>query len=203
MLDCAQIGDFGSFVFLNALSMHTGDDGSAMLTALTKCDVWSWCYEIRNFNASMTRESLDGVRSNGQTMSHSWGTGALSGIVHGIVGVQQTAPAWATFTVKPLLASRLEFVNATVPTIRGPIVVAATPGRLSVSIPCNTQAVLCVQHAHTDDDGDNNRSVGLLLLDGAAVGVTRTEQHLCTAPPVGCSAAPRVLSVSVRGEEYM
>ena len=100
-----QIGDFGSFVYLNALSMYAGDDGSAMLTALTKCDAWSWCYEIKTLNASMTRESLDGVRANGQTMSHSWGTGALSGIIHGIVGVQQTAPAWRTFIVKPLLAS--------------------------------------------------------------------------------------------------
>merc|ERR1711865_545356 len=123
---------------------YAGDDGSAMLTALTKCDAWSWCYEIKTLNASMTRESLDGVRANGQTMSHSWGTGALSGIIHGIVGVQQTAPAWRTFIVKPLLAS-LEFVNATVPTIRGPIVVAATPQQLSVSVPCNTQAMLCIQ----------------------------------------------------------
>jgi hypothetical protein len=100
-----QIGDFGSFVYLNALSMYAGDDGSAMLTALTKCDTWSWCFEIQTFNASMTRESLDGLRANGQTMSHSWGTGALSGIIHGIVGVQQTAAAWRTFTVKPLLAN--------------------------------------------------------------------------------------------------
>ena len=68
-----QIGDFGSHFYLNALAMHTGDDGTAMLTALTKCDDWSWCAEIEKFNATMTRESLDSSRTNGQTLSHPWG----------------------------------------------------------------------------------------------------------------------------------
>ena len=48
-----SIGDYGSFMYLNALSMHVGDDGTAMLTALTKCDAWSWCREITEFNATM------------------------------------------------------------------------------------------------------------------------------------------------------
>ena len=86
-----------------------------------------------------------------------------------------------------------EFVNATVPTIRGPIVVAATPHWLSVSVPCNTQAVLCVQHGH--ELGSNTAMKAVLLLDGATVAASRTEQHLCIASPVGCSTAPRVLSV--------
>jgi hypothetical protein len=68
-----QIGDFGSHFYMNALSMHAGDDGTAMLTALTKCDDWSWCAEIEKFNATMTRESLDSTRANGQTLSHPWG----------------------------------------------------------------------------------------------------------------------------------
>jgi hypothetical protein len=59
-------------------------------------------------------------------------------------GVAVQGVAWSMFTVKPLLAS-LKFVNATVPTIRGPIVVAATPESVMVDVPCNTQATLCVQ----------------------------------------------------------
>jgi hypothetical protein len=35
--------------------VSAGDDGTAMLTALTKCDAWSWCAEIEKFNATMTR----------------------------------------------------------------------------------------------------------------------------------------------------
>jgi hypothetical protein len=37
-----RIGDYGSFVFLSALARHTEDDGTAVLTALTKCDAQSW-----------------------------------------------------------------------------------------------------------------------------------------------------------------
>ena len=35
-----------------------GDDGSALIAALAKCDVDSWCHEIDAFNATMTIESL-------------------------------------------------------------------------------------------------------------------------------------------------
>ena len=50
-------GDYGVFVYLSALNKHAGDDGTAMLTALTKCDIQSWCSEIKLFNATMTRET--------------------------------------------------------------------------------------------------------------------------------------------------
>jgi hypothetical protein len=125
------------------------------------------------------------------------GTGALSGIVHGIVGVKQTGVAWSTFTVQPLLAT-LKFVNATVPTIRGPIVVAATPERVAVRVPCNTQAILCVSSGLDDGGGAalGQAEVGLLL-DGLPVASRRTEQHLCTQAPVGCAASARVVSRSV------
>lgn len=79
-----DIGDYGSFIFLGAMaklqhrigrssssrnsssmgggeaagSSEAGDDGSALVAALTKCDVDSWCHEINAFNATMTIESL-------------------------------------------------------------------------------------------------------------------------------------------------
>lgn len=52
-------------------SRHSGDDGSALLTALTKCDSYSWCNEIETYNATMTTESLGMPHA---TMSHGWGT---------------------------------------------------------------------------------------------------------------------------------
>ena len=116
-------------------------------------------------------------------------TGALSGIVNGIVGVKQTGVAWSTFTVKPQLAN-LEFVNATVPTIRGPIVVSVTPDELAVTVPCNTQAILCVQSLGS--------AMAQVMLDGVQVAATRTEQHLCTEQAVGCASSPRVLSATTQ-----
>ena len=35
----------------------TPDDGTALYTALTKCDHYSWCSGIRDDNLTMTRES--------------------------------------------------------------------------------------------------------------------------------------------------
>jgi hypothetical protein len=93
-----RIGDYGSFIFLNALARDPtsttaatgttatpgtndrtitgthgsgGDDGTAMMAALTKCDNSSWCNEIERYNATMTSESLGTPHA---TMSHPWGT---------------------------------------------------------------------------------------------------------------------------------
>ena len=47
-------------------------------------------------NATMTRETW-----SGGTYSHVWGTGAIAGVAGGLMGIVQTAPAFANFTVKP------------------------------------------------------------------------------------------------------
>jgi hypothetical protein len=60
-----EIGDYGAFWYLMAVSgggyysqqYDTPDDGTAMLTALTKCDRYSWCAGLRDDNLTMTRES--------------------------------------------------------------------------------------------------------------------------------------------------
>ena len=107
-------------------------------------------------------------------------TGAISGIIRGIVGVKQTGVAWSTFTVKPQLAN-LAFVNATVPTIRGPIAVAATPDQVAVTVPCNTQAILCMQGSHSA------MVHTALMLDGVEIAA-----H--------CVCAPRAAGGEGRGE---
>jgi alpha-L-rhamnosidase len=182
------IGDYGSFVFLNALAAHPGDDGTAMVTALTKCDAFSWCNEIVTYNATMTTESLG---STHQTMSHPWGTGAIPAIVHGVMGIAQTSPTWETFTVKPLLAS-LKFANITVPTIRGPITVSATPGRVVVGVPCNTRATVCIR-AHPAASTVST----LLVLDGFYVDAHLQDNSMvCTSEPITCAVGARVLSLA-------
>jgi hypothetical protein len=59
-----KIGDYGSFWYFGALASgyyapyyDTPDDGSAIYTALTKCDRYSWCSGLRDDNLTMTRES--------------------------------------------------------------------------------------------------------------------------------------------------
>ena len=142
----------------------------------------------------MTTESLGTPHA---TMSHPWGTSAIVGVVHGVMGVQQTAAAWSSFTVQPRLGS-LRFANATVPTIRGPIVVAAAPGRLEVQVPCNTQAKLCLPRdtgGEKAGPGAARRGTGLLL-DGVRVRAAVSDTHLCATAPVGCARSARVLEVA-------
>ena len=65
------LGDYGAFQYVNALTKYhntvQGDDGSAMLTALTKCDLTSWCAELELWNATMTMEAFPIALSAGKS----------------------------------------------------------------------------------------------------------------------------------------
>merc|ERR1712080_310389 len=100
-----KIGDYGAFWYQASISSSyhapfydTPDDGSAIYTALTKCDEYSWCSGLRDDNLTMTRESW-----HAGTYSHGWGSSAVVGVVWGLMGVHQTEPGFAAFTVKPKL----------------------------------------------------------------------------------------------------
>ena len=173
----------------------TPDDGSAILKALTKCDRYSWCSGLRDDNLTMTRESW-----HQGTYSHQWGTSPIVGVVFGLMGVHQSAPGWASFTVKPKIAS-LEHAAITVPTLRGYINVTAKPGYVEVGVPCNTLATLCLPRSSADTESYTTQSHHLLL-DGLQVGAASRGGHLCAAEAVGCSAggSPRRLSAKRKGE---
>lgn len=184
-----QMGDYGAFFYQLALSSSyysgyydTPDDGTALLTALTKCDTYSWCSGLLRDNLTMTRESWhDG------TYSHGWGSSAIVGVSIGIMGVQQTSPSFATFTLKTKLGS-LAHAAITVPTIRGFITVSATPSAVNVSVPCNVAATLCAPRSAADA-GLFLPATHALHLDGAEAPAVASGGHLCLATPVGCGAA--------------
>ena len=190
-----QIGDYGAFWYQAALAgsyyaphydTPDTDDGTAILTALTKCDRYSWCSGLRDDNLTMTRESWhDG------TYSHEWGASPIVGVAWGVMGVHQTAPGWASFTVKPKLGG-LSHANAVVPTIRGYINVSAKPSALEVRVPCNSVATLCLPRTAHDTAPRKTR----LLLDGVEIPSATHGGHLCGVHGVGCGAggAPRRLS---------
>lgn len=171
----------------------TPDDGTAIVTALTKCDFYSWCSGLRDDNLTMTRESWhDG------TYSHGWGTSAIVGVSWGVLGVHETAPGWAAFTVMPKLGP-LTRANGKVPTLRGFITVTATPGALDIEVPCNTAATLCTPRSSADEVRLSSAAFALTL-DGVEVVAHERAGHLCTAQPVGCGAGgvPRALRTQAR-----
>jgi Bacterial alpha-L-rhamnosidase C-terminal domain len=194
------MGDYGAFYYQLALASgyyaphyDTPDDGTAIVTALTKCDQYSWCSGLARDNLTMTRESWhDG------TYSHGWGSSAIVGATLGVIGVHQTAPSFAAFTLKSKLGP-LTSASATVPTIRGFITVSATPGAVNVTLPCNVAATLCAPRAAADA-GLFTPLTHALLLDGAEAPAVAAGGHLCLATTVGCGAAgaPRQLVVRAR-----
>lgn len=181
-------GDYGAFIYLAGMNKFVGDDGTANLNALTKCDASSWCHEMEAYNATMTRETW-----NGGTYSHPWGTGAVSGIAGGILGIQQTSPTFATFTVKPRLGgpNGLEHASMRVPTLRGPIEVNATRTKTTVKVPCNTVAEQVCLYVGLESESkmerEPNPNSNLLLLDGIMVAGVRDGRHMCVKD-LGCGA---------------
>lgn len=189
-----EIGTFGAFFAQAALTSSyyafhydTPDDGTAIVTALTKCDFFSWCSGLRDDNLTMTREAW-----HSGTYSHGWSTSPIVGTVWGVLGIHQTAPAWSAFTIIPKLGS-LTRASGTVPTLRGFINVSATPTSLDVHVPCSTSATLCTPRAAgvaARVDASTR-----LFVDNAPVAFVERAGHLCTVEPVGCGAggAPRRL----------
>jgi len=180
-------GDYGAFMYLSALAAYPdGDDGAAILAALTKGDATGWVAEMRDFNATMTRESWVDPTA---TYSHAWGTSPIGAVVNGVMGVTQTAPAWAAFTVKPRLGG-VAAASLTLPTLRGPIQVNASARATAVRAPCGTLAVLCAPLPR------GGGGAARLLLDGEDVTgrAVLSPFHACVEG-VGCGAAgaPRVV----------
>lgn len=181
------IGDYGVFWYQTALASgyyaplyDTPDDGSAVYTALTKCDEDSWCSGLAEDNLTMTRESW-----HAGTYSHQWGTSAIIGVVQGLMGVHQTSPTYATFTVKPKLGG-LKHGAITVPTLRGYINVTAGPGSVDVEVPCNSAATLCLPRSASDNGILYHPDTHTLMLDGVKVDAVASGKHLCAAAPLGC-----------------
>jgi hypothetical protein len=226
-----QIGDYGAFYWQLAIAggYYAGphfyvspDDGTAIVHALTKCDEYSWCSGLRDDNLTMTRESWhDG------TYSHGWGASAVVGVAMGVLGVHQTAPAFANFTVVPKLGP-LARASGVVPTIRGFINVTATAatGAVDVTVPCGALATLCTPRSAADNYGgrsssnssssssskahrdDNNHGLTTaafaLTIDDAEVDAVELAGHLCASQPVGCGAggAPRRVRVHARAHAH-
>jgi hypothetical protein len=144
----------------------------------------------------MTREAWhDG------TYSHGWGTSPVVAVSWGVLGVRQTAPGWAAFTVMPKLGP-LTRAAGTIPTLRGFINLTASPGALDVAVPCSTAATLCSPRAAADAPPRLTAAAFALTIDGEEFAAVERAGHLCAKKPVGCGAggAPRQLRWAARDD---
>ena len=123
----------------------------------------------------------------GTSFAHLWGTSAIGGIVHGLLGVQPTAPGYRTFTIKPRMGG-LAHASLRLPTLYGFINVTATPSSLSINVPCNTMAKACILLPEALRSSRRNWT---LVLDGEVIGAAREGLHLCSEAPVVCGVGGR------------
>jgi alpha-L-rhamnosidase len=137
---------------LEALRL-TGSD-QAFVDRVTDPKTPGWA-NILAQGATFTWEVWKPLDSNGDSMSHGWGSNVLVEIQRELLGVNATGPGYATFDVAPPRAG-LTSASGRVPTPRGFILVAwhhgARPAEstLNLTVPPNATASL---HLHVANGG--------------------------------------------------
>ncbi len=132
---------YGAQFLLEAL-YRAGEDAAA-LNFMTNSSDRSWPHMIYNLGTTITLEAWDAKYKPNLDWNHAWGAAPANIIPRFIAGVEPIEPGFSTFRIKPNTAS-LRSLDATVPTIRGPIKVAIrvdeSQYRLNCTIPANTTA---------------------------------------------------------------
>ena len=135
---------YGSQFLLDAL--YEGNEGDEAFRLLTDTSRRSW-YNMLRLGSTISLEAWDDVYKPNQDWNHAWGAAPANIIPRRLVGVEPTAPGFATLQIKPQVAS-LHRVDAVVPTIRGSVSVSIQINgdhyRLDTITPANTISEICL-----------------------------------------------------------
>ena len=112
--------------------------GRDIVPLLTNARIDGWA-NILARGATFTWEVWQPSDSNGDSMSHGWGSNVLVEIDRTLLGVTPTGGGYATFDVRRP-ASTLAWTSGTIPTPHGAITVRWQGSRLSLSVPAGTVA---------------------------------------------------------------
>ena len=109
------------------------------------------------------------------------------------MGLSQTSPAYATYTVQPMLGG-VDKASVKVPTPHGFIIINATAHSTVVDVPCNTRASLCALVPPPSAGGADLHFAlyGEIMLDDA---VRIDGNHAC-ADNVGCGVGGALRTVA-------
>ncbi|MBN1560168.1 family 78 glycoside hydrolase catalytic domain [candidate division KSB1 bacterium] len=136
---------YGAHYLLEAL--YDAGEAQYALELMTARHDRSWPHMIYNVGATITLEAWDQKYKKNLDWNHAWGAAPANIIPRCLIGVQPTAPGFATLRVKPQIAD-LAFARAKVPTIRGAVHVLAQQDaqiyRLEVTVPGNCTATVYV-----------------------------------------------------------
>lgn len=131
---------YGSQFLMDAL--YNANAADHALHMLTKTDDRSW-YNMIKVGSTISLEAWDNKYKPNQDWNHAWGAAPANIIPRHLMGVEPLTPGFGTIRVKPQIAS-LEWVKATIPTIRGEVQMAienkAKEYTLTIKIPANMDA---------------------------------------------------------------
>lgn len=140
---------YGAQFLLEAL--YEADEDQAALELMTGETDRSWPHMIYDIGSTITLEAWDPKYKPNLDWNHAWGAAPASIIPRLLVGVEPLEPGFGVVRIKPRIGS-LSDVNATVPTVRGPIGVCIRRDEaeyhLRCTIPANATAEV---HLPTSD----------------------------------------------------
>jgi alpha-L-rhamnosidase len=132
---------YGAQYLLEAL--YEGGRPEVAIERMTSKDIRSW-YNMLRMGSTITLEAWDNKFKPNQDWNHAWGAVPGNIIPRYLLGVRPLEAGFGKVLIRPMPGS-LATVNATIPTIRGPIGVKIVnnPGKpfiLELSIPVNMTA---------------------------------------------------------------
>ena len=132
---------YGAQYLLEAL-FQSGDADYA-LSLMTTNGPRGWL-NMLNIGSSITTEAWDFKFKPNMDWNHAWGAAPANIISRFVLGVRPLEAGYGRILIQPQLGHALDWVDGTVPTIRGPVLIRAdNPGqgfRLTVTIPGNVSA---------------------------------------------------------------
>jgi alpha-L-rhamnosidase len=137
-----RVSVYGAQFLLDAL--YRCARGDAALGLMTSRARESWLHMIDDLGATWVMESWDPAIKPNTTFSHAWGSAPANAVGRGLAGVRVLEPGAALVGITPQPGD-LEWFDARVPTIRGPVEVSLDRRdgfRLHVVLPPNVSGRL-------------------------------------------------------------
>ena len=144
---------YGAQYLLEALfEAGEADHAVALMTAGNDR---SWTHMIRDVGTTITLEAWDNKYKPNQDWNHAWGAAPANIIPRKLMGVEPLEPGFGKIQIRPQPGA-LEWAAMDAPTVRGPVHAEfkSSPTRfaLSVRLPANTMAKVCVPRRGPADD---------------------------------------------------
>lgn len=131
---------YGSQFLMDAL--YEASDGAYALSLLTSVTDRSWYNMIRS-GSTISFEAWDDKYKPNQDWNHAWGAVPANIIPRRLMGVTPLTPGFGTIRIQPQ-TDTLSFAQATIPTIRGEIIMQVSNQsnlyQLDITIPANMNA---------------------------------------------------------------